>query len=306
MRKLAIGLLVFLALAIALGWLLLPPGLVANLKHGATIVRSGRAHPADESRSYKQTPTRPLQMHIFRRDEGAPAGATVLLFHGGGFHSGWPEEYFPLAYRLKAAGHSVFVAEYRLQRADGVAYPEELADCRDAVAWLQARAADFGGDAAKLVIGGSSAGAHLAAAVLTLPREDGSPQPEPIGLILQAPFVDSGDASERFAARGDPGPVARWLMGEPRDVFEGRSREYSPREHLRADLPPTVMLVGEDDRLHPPARAFCENLSTLGVDCRVTTYPDVGHAFALYGYEHHEAFVQDVLAAIDRWLAAAS
>ena len=127
--------------------------------------------------------------------------------------------------------------------------------------------------------------------------------PDAIGLILQAPFVDSGDASQRFAARGDPGVVARWLFGEPRDVFEGRSREVPPREHLRAELPPTVMLVGEDDRLHPPAREFCQALRALGVDCSLTAYPDVGHAFGLHGYEHYEAFVQDVLAALDRWLS---
>ena len=66
------------------------------------------------------------------------------------------------------------------------------------------------------------------------------------------------------------------------------------------------MLVGADDPLHPPARTFCEALSVLGVDCRVTAYPEVGHAFALYGYEHHEAFVQDVLTALARWLAAKS
>ena len=43
-------------------------------------------------------------------------------------------------------------------------------------------------------------------------------------------------------------------------------------------------------------------MRTLGVDCATKTYANVGHAFALYGYKHHEAFVGDVLAAIDQWL----
>ena len=307
MRKLAIAVTGLLVAGGVLGWILLPDGMgiLDNLTSGATIVWYAPDFPPDESLDYKQTPTRALQVHVFRRDADTKPGATVVLFHGGGFHSGWPDELFPLASQLAAAGHTVFVPEYRLQRKDGVAYSDELEDSRDAVAWVQAAATSFGGDPAKLVIGGSSAGAHLAAAVVTLPRDDGTPHPAAIGLLLSAPYLDSADASERFEARArERGMIEVLLLGEAHDVFEGRGAELSPRAHLHAGMPPTAVMAGAHDRLLAPGREFCEAMNALGVDCHAKAYPGAGHAFALFGYDNYEMYVRDVLAALERWLRA--
>jgi acetyl esterase/lipase len=294
----------FIGLAVVLAALVLPPGMLGNLRDGAVIVWNGPRHPPSEVRVYKQTPTRPLEINIFLPEPGTAPGATVVLFHGGGFHSGWPDELFPLATELARAGHHAFVPEYRLQRQDGVSYAEALEDSRDAIAWVEREATAFGADPGRLVIGGSSARAHLAAALVTLPRPDGEPFSDALGLLLIAPYVDSSDASESFAARASERSwISTILLAPPVDVFEGRSRDYSPREYLHAEMPPVLAMAGEHDRLWPPARAFCDALQLLGPDCTARSYPNAGHAFALVGYDNYPAFVADVLDAIDGWLA---
>ena len=51
-------------------------------------------------------------------------------------------------------------ADYRLQPQ--VTLADQVADVRDAIAWVRAHAVDFGGDPGTLFLTGSSAGAHLA------------------------------------------------------------------------------------------------------------------------------------------------
>ena len=95
-----------------------------------------------------------------RRDR--PAGAPVVLhFHGGGFHSGNKRrEARPLVGHLVGRGMVCASAGYRLR--PHVGYDEQLADCRAAIEWVRAHAVDYGGDPDRIVLVGSSAGAHLA------------------------------------------------------------------------------------------------------------------------------------------------
>ena len=304
MRRIGTIALITLAVLMAAMVLVVPSGLIGSLMDGAMILRAGGRFPPDASRVYKPTPTRPLEMHIFkpRPGDSDAKGVTAVLFHGGGFHSGWPEEYFPLARALADAGHTAFVPQYRLQRADGATWTDEFEDVLDAIEWTRAHAAEFGADPERLVLGGSSAGAHLAAAAVTVPAPDGRHPPAAIGLLLSAAYVDSGDASQRSRERAaNASFMARALLGEPQDVFGGRSLAYSPRAHLHAAMPPTLMMLGEDDRLWPAASAFCDAMNELGGRCRAKAYPNAGHAFAIFGYENYELMVQDSLAALAAW-----
>lgn len=312
MRQIRVSGLILLAVLIALFTIefAMSPVTLADSWAGALINYQGPRHPPTSVRVYKETPTRPLRMHIF---ESAPSespepsvpGATVMLIHGGGFHSGWPEEFFPLATALARVGHTVFVPEYRLQRADGVAYPRELEDCRDALAWVEREAATFGGDPARLILGGSSAGAHLAAGLETFPSELARPGRRPLGLLLTSPYLDSAERSARFEReRSRGGPLARLFTPPSSDVFEGRSRELSPRAHLHKEMPPALILAGEEDPLWPPGNEFCEAMRKLGAECESRAFRGAGHAFSLKGQTHHDAVIEEIEAALRRWLAA--
>jgi acetyl esterase/lipase len=110
--------------------------------------------------AYGDGPDRRLDVY-HRRDR--PAGAPVLLhFHGGGFHSGHrAREARPLIRHLTSRRGFVCVsADYRLQ--PHVTLADQVADVRDAIAWVRAHAAEFGAEPAALFLTGSSAGANLA------------------------------------------------------------------------------------------------------------------------------------------------
>ena len=110
--------------------------------------------------AYGDGPDRTLDVY-HRRDR--PASAPILLhFHGGGFHSGnKAREARPLIRHLTSRRGFVCVsADYRLQPQ--VTLADQVADVRDAIAWVRVHAADYGAEPGALYVTGSSAGANLA------------------------------------------------------------------------------------------------------------------------------------------------
>ena len=109
--------------------------------------------------------------------------------HGGGFTSGGGEMCELLA-RIRASdyGAEVFEVDYRL--APEHPFPAGLDDC---VAAYKEILQHY--DAGNLVLGGSSAGGNLAAALLLLAQDAGLPMPAAV--LLQTPaldFTQSGDS----------------------------------------------------------------------------------------------------------------
>ena len=110
--------------------------------------------------AYGDGPHRTLDVY-HRRDR--PASAPVLLhIHGGGFYSGSKtREARPLIRHLTSRrGYVCVSADYRLQ--PHVTLADQVADVRDAIAWVRAHAAEYGAEPGSLLVAGSSAGANLA------------------------------------------------------------------------------------------------------------------------------------------------
>jgi len=112
------------------------------------------------SRAYGDGPRRTLDVYHHR---DRPTGVPILLHvHGGGFHSGnKAREARPLIRHLTSRRGFVCVsANYRLQPS--VTLADQVADVREAITWVRAHAAEYGGDPGSLFVAGSSAGAYLA------------------------------------------------------------------------------------------------------------------------------------------------
>ncbi|SEQ76986.1 Acetyl esterase/lipase [Solimonas aquatica] len=119
------------------------------------------------------------------------ANVTYLDIHGGGFISGGGEMCRLLA-MVRAAdyGAQVHALDYRLMPEH--LYPAALDDCMAAYRLLLAQH-----QARQIVIGGSSAGSNLAAALCLRARDEGLPLPA--GLLLLTPVLDlslSGDSHQ--------------------------------------------------------------------------------------------------------------
>ena len=83
---------------------------------------------------------------------------TVLWFHGGGLESGCRADGDALARNAVRHGFGFATADYRLYPR--AAYPDFLLDAAWAAAFIQRRAAQFGGNG-RLIIAGQSAGAYM-------------------------------------------------------------------------------------------------------------------------------------------------
>jgi acetyl esterase/lipase len=96
---------------------------------------------------------------VLRRDR--PAGGPVLVyFHGGGYFSGsknW--EARGLLHHFAERGWVCVSASYRLRPRAG--FEDHLADARAVMAWARSHAIEYGANASRVVMAGSSAGAHL-------------------------------------------------------------------------------------------------------------------------------------------------
>ena len=83
----------------------------------------------------------------------------IINIHGGAFRAGRKEDGVPLSYL--AQGYAVASINYRLSQH--AVFPAQIEDCKAAVRWLRAHAAEYRLDPTRFAAWGSSAGGHLAA-----------------------------------------------------------------------------------------------------------------------------------------------
>jgi acetyl esterase/lipase len=89
----------------------------------------------------------------------------VVFIHGGGFTGGDKAEYrsASVSADLCRAGYVVVSCNYVLgpKTKEGV-WPQNIADCRNAVRWARAHGKELGVDPARIAVAGGSAGGYLA------------------------------------------------------------------------------------------------------------------------------------------------
>jgi len=96
----------------------------------------------------------------FRPNRGA-----VVFIHGGGFTGGDKAEYrsASVSADLCRAGYVVVSCNYVLgSKEKAGVWPQNIADCRNAVRWVRAHAKELGVDPARIAVAGGSAGGYLA------------------------------------------------------------------------------------------------------------------------------------------------
>jgi acetyl esterase/lipase len=89
----------------------------------------------------------------------------VLFIHGGGFKMGDKAEFrsASVCADLARAGYVVVSCNYILSTKEKPgAWPQNIADCREAVRWMRQNATDLGIDPQRIAAAGGSAGGYLA------------------------------------------------------------------------------------------------------------------------------------------------
>jgi acetyl esterase/lipase len=219
---------------------------------------------------YGHAGARPLRLDLYRRREDPPARAPVFLYvHGGGWMIGHKGQQGRLTlHELAAAGWIGVSIEYRL--SPRATFPDHLHDVKRAIAWVKQHIAEYGGDPEFVVIGGGSAGAHLASlAALTpnvpdlqrdFPDVDTSVQ----GCVAYYGIYDFADRARHFRHRAFQDFLLARIVMKRR--FADAPDDYdraSPIYHATtAAAPPFMVLHGDRDSLAPLGGAlrFCDVL----------------------------------------------
>src|SRR4051794_35723924 len=104
-----------------------------------------------------------LLLDIYQPPHATSSGPVLILIHGGGWTTGDKQRYEPFARSLAQRGYIVFDINYSLDLSRSPGFPRQVGDTRDALAWVQDHAEQYGGDASRIAVAGGSAGGYLAA-----------------------------------------------------------------------------------------------------------------------------------------------
>ncbi|WP_240772652.1 alpha/beta hydrolase [Phragmitibacter flavus] len=226
----------------------------------------------------------------------------IIWVHGGGWQNGSKEGCPPLRGGYVEKGYAVASINYRL--SGHAVFPAQIEDCKAAVRWLRAHADEYGLDAKRFGVWGSSAGGHLVALMGT----SGDVKAFDVGAHL--------DQSSRVQAVCDyfgptdfevfvktPGyervanvesPEAKLLGGA---VLENKDKaaRANPINYVSKDDPPFLMVHGDADKTVPlnQSELLFESLKNSGVSAQLHTIRGGGHGRPGFGSEEIAKLVVD-------------
>jgi len=203
---------------------------------------------------------------------GEPPFPVLVYLHGGGWAMGSPWTHRRLTADLTTLGMLVVSLDYR--RAPKYRFPAAVEDATLGVAWTSEHARSYGGDPSRLLVGGDSAGANLAAGLLA-----SGAGTDVAGALLFYGIYDYHRAL----------PVITPLLGGPRsdsqlylrpEDFEAARDDprLSPENHAAA-LPPTLVIVGGRDPLLEESTALAVQLNAAKVPHELVIIDDAPHGF---------------------------
>jgi pectinesterase len=215
-----------------------------------------------------------------RLDACVPPGRgpfpVAVLVHGGGWSGGDRKKAAgPLRALLVRAGVAWLSVDYRL--APKHRYPAPVEDVEAALRFARSQARRLRIDARRLALLGESAGGQLVAAAAVR-------QAEGERLAAVVPFFAPVDLESDTARRGGLSASLQGLFGrvELDEATRALLREASPIRHVRAGLPPFLLVHGSADMSVPYEQSprFQKALREAGVPCDLVTIPDGTHGTA--------------------------
>lgn len=265
-------------------------GPAPQAKKKGPAVAGGQAGFVEEPSNrivYKTVGDRKLELHVFNPTghKASDRRACYVIIHGGGWSANTTERYYPFAAHFAKLGCVGISLDYRLVgKANGVTVFDCVKDGRSAVRYLRQHAVELGIDPQKIIVGGGSAGGHVAAGTAMFDGvdemgEDLKISCVPNALVLYFSVVDTSPEGFGNAKCGE-----RW-------------QEISPLHRVRSGLPPTIVLHGTADTTTPfkGARAFAEAMLKAGNRCELITHLGGIHGYLLpvHGMElFNEAMAQ--------------
>src|SRR5271166_5422409 len=257
----------------------------------------------------------------FYLPKGSGKAPVLVGIHGGGWQVGDRKFYRHWGSYLAKHGYAVFAIDYRLMKPGIKTWPGVVGDCRAAVQFVRAKAADLGLDPDRIGMIGDSAGAHLSALVALAGDE-----PPFAGLYRDDPYARTpADVKAAVGFYGVYDMVAQWehdQITRPRDSVTEKllgcspmvSRrvffEASPLSYATVDKNSTrfLLIYGREDDIVDPAtqsEKFLTALKQAGFFARTIVVPGAGHFWSVDPVDEPRSFGAYAGPRVLRFLAGA-
>jgi acetyl esterase len=224
----------------------------------------------------------PLREYRPRDSEPTQTLPALVFFHGGGWVIGDRDTHDVLCRDLCDLSRcAVFSVDYRL--APEHRFPAAFDDAVAATRWLAQQAALLHIDAARMVVGGDSAGGNLAAVAALALRGDVLVRLS--GQMLAYPVTDlrAGSDSYRHYAAGYTlsAQEMRWFsqhyIDDARHITDWRASPLLAPD--LAGLPPALVLTAGFDPLRDEGRLYADRMSAAGNAVQYVCFERQMHGF---------------------------
>lgn len=202
---------------------------------------------------YKQSAGVPQELEVYfppNWKAGGPKVPGVLLFHGGSWRGGTLDQFRNAARYFASRGLVAATANYRMlkkgedKKADGTLENKRVCviDAKSAIRWMKQHADELGIDPQRIIIGGGSAGGHIAVLATLNPGLNDPKDPKEV------------DTS-----------VAAYVLFNPAfSPQDSADAEVDVLKQLKVPFAPAIMFFGTRDTWKPGADAALKRLKTLG------------------------------------------
>ncbi len=238
---------------------------------------------------YKEALQADLKLHFYKPKSGLkePSPA-ILFFFGGGWTGGNHQHFATHSKYLASRGIIAITADYRVRKEHGTTPIEAIQDARDALRFVVEHADELAIDTSQIVVGGGSAGGHLALCTALIDHFDEAEKLEymPKALVLYNPVVNTTSAG--FGSK---------MLGK--DTINA-----SPYHHVSVEMPPTLIFHGKDDTTVPISNIYAleKKMDSLGVENTIYIYPDQKHGFFNVGRQPSHRYFLETLYQSDQFL----
>jgi arylformamidase len=194
----------------------------------------------------------------------APPCPLLAFIHGGYWQALGAEDSLFAAAHCIERGIAFAAIDYTL--APQARLDDIVAECREAYGWLARQAPYQGIDPARIVVAGSSAGAHLAAMVSRLPLDPACVVPPPRAAVLVSGIFDLQ-------------PLIGTSINDALGLDDDSARRNSPAWLPLPGFPLSLVCWGEIETpsFKSQSRGFAQALTDCGTVCHSFEVPQRNH-----------------------------